>query len=223
MLTYRITKRVLDVLISALAMLLASPLIVVLAVAIRMTMGTPVLFRQTRPGLGERPFTIYKFRTMMCETERDGRLLSDGERIGRLGRLLRTTSCDELPELWNVLRGDMSLVGPRPLLMRYLPYYTAQEHRRHTVRPGMTGWAQIHGRNELPFDRRLMMDVWYVDHACLRVDLSILLRTVAVVIARRGYRDETRSLDNIRQHASTTVDVTASREAPPEALAPSQR
>jgi lipopolysaccharide/colanic/teichoic acid biosynthesis glycosyltransferase len=215
MLTYRNTKRGLDLLIAGLALLVASPLMLAIAVAIRITMGAPVLFRQTRPGFGERPFTIYKFRTMICETERAGRLLSDGERIGRLGRLLRTTSCDELPELWNVIRGEMSLVGPRPLLMRYLPYYTAEEHRRHTVLPGITGWAQIHGRNELPFDERLVLDVWYVDHCSLGLDLRILLRTVAIVIARTGYRDESRSLDNIREPAGIGAGLTSHPATPP--------
>lgn len=207
MLNYKTIKRVLDVAIAAVVLLLASPLIVMIALAIRITTGKPVLFKQARPGLGERPFTMYKFRTMICATERDGRLLTDSERIGRLGRLLRTTSCDELPELWNVVRGEMSLVGPRPLLVQYLRYYTAEEHRRHTVLPGITGWAQIHGRNELPFDHRLVLDVWYVNHASLRLDLFILFRTAAVVVARRGYRDEVRSLDYIRAQAGVRPDA----------------
>lgn len=210
MLTYPSLKRLIDITVAAIVLLLASPLMLFIAVLIRFTMGKPVLFRQTRPGINERPFTIYKFRTMTCVVERDGRTLSDQERIGVTGRILRTTSCDELPEFWNVIRGDMSLVGPRPLLMRYLPYYSKEEHRRHTVRPGITGWAQIQGRNELPFDRRLALDVWYVDHVSLRLDLLILLRTAWVVITRRGYRDETRSLDHIRQEAASAAGFTTS-------------
>lgn len=219
MLTYRTAKRAFDLGMTVPLLLLVSPLMLVIAFTIRLVLGSPVLFRQTRPGFEERPFTIYKFRTMICTTERDGRQLSDRERIGWLGRLLRTTSCDELPELWNVIRGDMSLIGPRPLLMKYLEYYTEPERRRHTVLPGITGWAQIHGRNELPFDGRLALDVWYVDHASLRLDFLILLRTAWVVITGRGYRDETRSLDQIRQQSESTDEATTSPRVPPEALA----
>jgi sugar transferase EpsL len=162
------------------ALVAAAPVLAAVAAAVRATMGPPILFRQQRPGLGGRPFTIYKFRTM-----RDGPG-TDAERLTRLGRLLRATSLDELPELWNVVRGDMSLVGPRPLLMKYLPLYSPDQARRHDVKPGITGWAAIHGRNALSWDDKLALDVWYVDHASLALDLQILARTVAIVLRRDG-------------------------------------
>jgi len=153
----------------------------VIAVAIRWSMGSPVIFRQVRPGLHEKPFTCFKFRTMRHD-DRNGKRLKDSERLTTLGIFLRRTSLDELPQLWNILRGDMSLVGPRPLLVEYLSHYTAEERRRHWTRPGLTGWAQIHGRNYLSFERRLQMDVWYVDHASWLLDARILLATVWLVL-----------------------------------------
>jgi lipopolysaccharide/colanic/teichoic acid biosynthesis glycosyltransferase len=173
-------KEVLDRTLAFLALVILSPVIAALAVALFMTHGRPVLFRQTRPGRNGRPFDLMKFRTMR---EGDG---PDDARLTPLGRWLRSFSLDELPELWNVLRGDMSLVGPRPLLMKYLERYSPQQARRHEVKPGVTGWAQIKGRNALSWDERLALDVWYVDNRSLMLDLQILARTVAQVILRRG-------------------------------------
>lgn len=172
--------------LSALALaVLALPLLVLMAV-IRVRLGSPVFFRQVRPGLGGEPFELIKFRTMTDARDPSGRLLPDAQRLTTLGRLLRATSVDELPELWNVLRGDMSLVGPRPLLMRYLPYYTERERVRHRVRPGLTGWAQLHGRNTVSWNERLALDVWYVENRTLLLDLKIMLQTVAAVARRQG-------------------------------------
>jgi lipopolysaccharide/colanic/teichoic acid biosynthesis glycosyltransferase len=163
-----------------------SPLLAAVALAVRATLGSPVLFRQVRPGLGGRPFTILKFRTMRAVRPGEVWYLTNEARLGRLGRFLRATSLDELPELWNVLRGEMSLVGPRPLLVHYLATYTAEESRRHEVRPGITGWAAVNGRHALRFKERLALDVWYVDHWSLGLDLRILSRTVLQVVARRN-------------------------------------
>lgn len=179
-------KRGLDVVIAAIVLLIASPLLLLVACAVRMNLGAPVLFRQRRPGLRGRPFTMVKFRTMRDAVDREGRALPDAERLTPFGTLLRSTSLDELPELWNVLRGDMSLVGPRPLLMAYLDRYTPEQARRHDVRPGVTGWAQVHGRNAVSWDERFRLDVWYVDHQSLRLDLQILVRTFTTVLRRTG-------------------------------------
>jgi sugar transferase EpsL len=179
-------KRVIDVVGAAGGLVvLALPLLAV-ATAVRATLGRPVLFRQTRPGLRGEPFVLYKFRTMRDAVGADGRPLPDAERLTRLGRLLRATSIDELPELWNVLKGDMSLVGPRPLLMQYLPLYTPEQARRHEVRPGMTGLAQVDGRNALDWDDKFALDVWYVHHRSLWLDARILLRTLVQVVRREG-------------------------------------
>jgi sugar transferase EpsL len=161
-----------------------SPFILALAVTLRVTQGAPVLFRQQRPGMGARPFTIYKFRTMLDLADPEGQ--SDAQRTTRLGRKLRALSLDELPELWNVIKGDMSLVGPRPLLMAYLPRYGPVQARRHEVRPGITGLAQISGRNALTWDQKFALDVRYVDEHDLRMDLEILVRTVTTVLSREG-------------------------------------
>lgn len=166
-------------------MLLALPLLILMGL-IRLKLGSPVLFRQTRPGLDGLPFKLIKFRTMTDDRDAEGVLLPDAERLTSFGRLLRATSLDELPELWNVLRGDMSLVGPRPLLMRYLPYYTDRERMRHRVRPGLTGWAQLQGRNTVSWDERLALDVWYVENRTMMLDFKILLQTVGVVLKREG-------------------------------------
>lgn len=149
-------------------------------------MGHPVLFEQIRPGLHGRPFRMIKFRTMLDAADVDGNLLSDSERLTALGRFLRANSLDELPELWNVLKGDMSLVGPRPLLMEYLPLYSAMQARRHEVRPGVTGWAQINGRNGISWDNKFALDLWYVDNQSLWLDMKILWKTVAKVARREG-------------------------------------
>jgi lipopolysaccharide/colanic/teichoic acid biosynthesis glycosyltransferase len=179
-------KRAFDFLASLAALLLLSPVLLAIAVLVRMGIGSPVLFSQPRPGLRGRIFTMWKFRTMSDTRDADGGLRPDAERMTPLGRALRSTSLDELPELWNVLRGDMSLVGPRPLLVAYLSRYTAEEARRHEVRPGLTGWAQVNGRNATTWEERLQLDVWYVDHRSWRLDMRILLRTVAIVLRRDG-------------------------------------
>ncbi len=158
----------------------------VVALAVRIRMGSPVLFRQTRPGLGGRPFEMIKFRTMLPSVSPDGRDLPDAERLPSFGRWMRATSLDELPGLWNVLKGDMSLVGPRPLLMEYLPLYSPEQYRRHEVRPGLTGWAQINGRNAVSWERKFELDIWYVDRQTFWLDLKIMLLTVTYVLKRDG-------------------------------------
>ena len=179
-------KRAFDVAVGGATLLLLLPALAVIAALVRIRLGAPILFTQSRPGLGGKPFTIYKFRTMSDAKDADGTLLPDADRLTGLGRLLRAASLDEIPELFNVVKGDMSLVGPRPLLMRYLPYYSPRERLRHAVRPGITGWAQIHGRNQAPWDARLAMDVWYVEHWSLSLDVRILGRTIWQVITRAG-------------------------------------
>jgi sugar transferase EpsL len=179
-------KRSLDIALASAGLVALSPLLVGTAAAIALSMGRPVLFRQRRPGRNGEPFTIYKFRTMIEPRAGQSRLLSDGARVTRLGVFLRKASIDELPELWNVLIGDMSLVGPRPLLVEYLPKYTPEQQRRHDVRPGITGWAQVNGRQLIPFSKRLELDVWYVDHRSLALDLQILCKTVAQALVGHG-------------------------------------
>jgi sugar transferase EpsL len=179
-------KRLFDVVGATLLLLCGAPVMLVVAVFVRATLGSPVLFVQQRPGLHGRPFRLVKFRTMRDAHNSAGRPLPDGERLGKVGRLLRSLSLDELPELVNVLRGDMSLVGPRPLLMAYLPRYSREQARRHEVLPGLTGWAQVNGRNALTWTDKLRLDVWYVDHVSLSLDASILVRTVAQVLRRDG-------------------------------------
>jgi lipopolysaccharide/colanic/teichoic acid biosynthesis glycosyltransferase len=179
-------KRLIDVIASLVLLILLSPVMLVLAIGVRMDVGSPVLFRQVRPGLRGRPFTLCKFRTMRGAATGEAGVHTDAERLTRFGQWLRATSLDELPELWNVLRGDMSLIGPRPLLMRYLPLYTAEQMRRHDVRPGVTGWAQVNGRNALSWEDKFALDVWYVDHQSLLLDVKILARTVAAVFKREG-------------------------------------
>jgi lipopolysaccharide/colanic/teichoic acid biosynthesis glycosyltransferase len=175
-----------DLAVAIVGLTVGSPVIAVIAVAVLATMGRPVFFRQVRPGVGGKPFTVVKFRTMRNAVGRDGQPLADDERLTRLGAFLRKLSLDELPQLWNVLRGDLSLVGPRPLLMEYLPLYTPEQARRHEVRPGITGWAQVNGRNAINWEQKFALDVWYVDHWSLWLDLRILLRTVAKVLRREG-------------------------------------
>lgn len=177
-------KRLLDLVLAATGLVVLSPLLLVLALVIVATMGRPVFFRQVRPGRHGRPFTLVKFRTMRAGAP--GQPNHDADRLTRVGRLLRTTSLDELPELWNVIVGEMSLVGPRPLLMEYLPLYSPTQARRMEVRPGITGWAQVRGRNAVSWPERFAMDIWYVDHLSLRVDLGILVRTVRQVVGRQG-------------------------------------
>jgi lipopolysaccharide/colanic/teichoic acid biosynthesis glycosyltransferase len=179
-------KRTLDIVVSACALVLLSPLLVALAVLIRRRLGSPVLFVQERPGLQGQPFHMVKFRSMSEARAPSGELLPDKDRLPPFGHWLRASSLDELPELWNVLTGDMSLVGPRPLLMEYLPLYSSEQARRHDVRPGITGWAQINGRNALTWDQKFSFDTWYVDNRSLALDLKIILLTLKKVIARDG-------------------------------------
>lgn len=182
----RALKRSEDVVVALIALVLLAPLLLALALAVRIWLGSPVLFVQARPGRGARPFRLLKFRTMREGTGADGAPLPDAQRLTRFGTMLRSTSLDELPEFINVLRGDLSLVGPRPLLMEYLPYYTPTEARRHEVRPGVTGLAQIKGRNALTWEERLALDVHYVDHGGFWLDQKILLSTLLTVIKREG-------------------------------------
>ena len=177
-------KRILDLCIAMPLVIALAPVMAMIAALLRAKLGSPVSFRQIRPGLQGKPFIIYKFRTMSEDREPKGNLLPDTHRLDSLGRVLRMASLDELPELFNVLKGDMSLVGPRPLLMQYLGRYTPEQARRHEVRPGITGWAQVHGRNSTPFSERLAMDVWYVDNCSLWVDLRILVMTAFKVLKR---------------------------------------
>jgi lipopolysaccharide/colanic/teichoic acid biosynthesis glycosyltransferase len=179
-------KRLFDLVASAIGLLILAVPLAVLAWLIRRKLGSPVLFRQVRPGLQGRPFRMVKFRTMTDERGPDGALLPDAQRLTPFGRFLRASSLDELPELWNVLKGDMSLVGPRPLLMEYLPLYTPEQARRHEVRPGITGWAQVNGRNAISWADKFALDVWYVDHRSLWLDVQILWRTVRKVLVRDG-------------------------------------
>lgn len=179
-------KRAFDLAVVLLAAPLWVPVTLLLMLIVRRRLGSPVLFTQTRPGLAGRPFTMVKFRTMTDARDAAGRPLSDAERLPEFGRWLRSTSLDELPELWNVLKGEMSLVGPRPLLMEYLPLYTREQARRHLVRPGITGWAQINGRNAISWSDKLRLDVWYVDHRSLWLDVKILGHTLVRVRQRHG-------------------------------------
>lgn len=179
-------KRFFDATVALVALFLLSPLLLIVAWQIRRKLGSPVLFQQTRPGRYGQPFKMVKFRTMRDAIDADGNPLPDAERMTPFGSLLRATSLDELPELWNVLKGEMSLVGPRPLLMEYLPLYTREQARRHEVRPGVTGWAQINGRNALSWEDKFKLDVWYVDNQAFLLDLKILMLTVKKVFVREG-------------------------------------
>lgn len=183
-------KTAVDRAAAAVGIVAVAPVLVGAAAAVRVTMGSPVFFRQKRPGLGERTFEIVKFRTMREATDARGNPLSDAERLTPVGRWLRATSVDELPQLWNVLRGDLSLVGPRPLLVRYLPRYSPEQRRRHEVMPGITGWAQIHGRNAISWEEKFALDVWYVDHWSLALDARIVLETVGRVLRRTGVSND---------------------------------
>jgi lipopolysaccharide/colanic/teichoic acid biosynthesis glycosyltransferase len=179
-------KRPFDLAVAGTALLALSPVILGTAIAVRLAMGSPVLFRQVRPGLGGRPFELVKFRTMLNAVDGSGKPLSDSQRLTRFGRFLRASSLDELPQLWNVVKGDMSLVGPRPLLMQYLPLYSPAQARRHEVRPGLTGWSQVNGRNALGWDEKFALDIWYVDNRSFGLDLKILFRTALQLLRPRG-------------------------------------
>ena len=179
-------KRFFDLIVAVPSLIILSHLLIFIGILVRLKIGSPVLFKQMRPGLYGKPFTIYKFRTMTDKRDKDGNLLPDGERLTRLGRFLRKTSMDELPELFNVVKGDMSIVGPRPLLMQYLDRYTPEQARRHEAKPGITGWAQVNGRNAISWEDKFKLDVWYVDHWSLWLDVRIILMTVIKVLRREG-------------------------------------
>jgi len=178
-------KRFIDIIASAIGLLLLAPVIVVVAFQIRRKLGSPVLFRQVRPGKDGESFEMVKFRTMRDVVDENGKFLPDSERITSFGRVLRSTSLDELPELWNVLKGDMSLVGPRPLLIEYLPLYSKKQYRRHEMRPGITGWAQVNGRNAISWEEKFKFDVWYVDNQSFWLDVKILLLTVKKIFDKK--------------------------------------
>ena len=186
----RALKRLFDLVVALFALLVLWPLMLLVALVIRIRMGAPVLFRQQRPGYKGRPFTLYKFRTMTLASGADADVARDAERLTPLGRTLRKWTLDELPQFWNVLRGDVSLVGPRPLLMQYLGRYSPEQARRHDVKPGLTGWAQVNGRNAQTWEDRFALDVWYVEHWSLALDAKILWRTLASVIKREGIAQE---------------------------------
>lgn len=206
-------KRLLDIVFALAGLIVLAPLMLVVAWLVARRLGSPVLFRQQRPGLHGRPFTMIKFRTMRDAVDAHGQPLPDSERLTPFGLWLRATSLDELPELWNVLKGDMSLVGPRPLLMEYLPLYSPEQARRHEVRPGVTGWAQVNGRNAISWDDKFRLDVWYVDHRSLGLDLRILWLTVRRVLAR----------DGISQQGQATAEKFSGNAAePPVPPAPQQ-
>lgn len=177
-------KRPLDFILSLIALILLSPVLLITALIVRIKLGSPVLFKQDRPGLNEKIFTMYKFRTMTDELDKDGELLPDEQRLNNFGKLLRSTSLDELPSLFNILKGDMSIIGPRPLVIRYLPYYTSDEKKRHLERPGLTGLAQINGRNNLNWDERFSLDIKYVENISFKKDLMIIIQTFFKVIKK---------------------------------------
>ena len=179
-------KRAFDVIVSLAGLIVAGPVLLIVALLVRIFLGSPVLFRQQRPGLDALPFEILKFRTMTDAVGADGQLLPDKDRLTAFGRFLRSSSLDELPELWNVLKGEMSLVGPRPLLMEYVPLYDETQMRRHKMRPGITGWSQVNGRNAIGWDEKFALDVWYVDNQSMRLDLKVLFMTVASLVRREG-------------------------------------
>lgn len=184
-------KRLIDFILSLIALIVLSPILLIVAILVRTKLGSPVIFKQERPGLNEKIFTLYKFRTMTDAKDEQGNLLPDEIRLTKFGKLLRSTSLDELPELFNILKGDMSIVGPRPLLVRYLPLYNEHQKHRHDVRPGFTGWAQCNGRNAISWEEKFDLDVYYTKHVSLLLDIKIILKTVKVVLFREGISSET--------------------------------
>lgn len=187
----KFAKRGLDFILSLLAIVLLSPIILVVAILVRVKLGGPVIFKQKRPGKDERIFCMYKFRTMTDEKDQNGELLSDEIRLTKFGKILRSTSLDELPELWNILKGDMSIVGPRPLLVQYLPLYNEEQRKRHNVRPGFTGLAQVNGRNAISWEEKFDWDVNYVNHITFVTDIKIIFKTIKTVVCRDGISSET--------------------------------
>lgn len=192
---YKYIKRILDIISSLLAIIILSPLLAVTAVLVKTKLGSPVLFKQERPGKDEKIFTLMKFRTMTDERDENGELLPDEIRLTKFGKFLRSTSIDELPELFNILKGDMSVIGPRPLLVQYLPYYTKEERHRHDVRPGLTGWAQVNGRNSLDWDHRFECDVEYVKNMSLLFDIKIMFSTILKVIGKSDVAEDTNQIE----------------------------
>ncbi len=188
---YKYVKRILDIISSLLAIIILSPLLAVTSVLVKTKLGSPVLFKQERPGKNEKIFTLMKFRTMTDERDENGELLPDEVRLTKFGKFLRSTSIDELPELFNILKGDMSVIGPRPLLVQYLPRYNEHQHRRHEVKPGLSGWAQVNGRNAISWEEKFDFDVEYVDNYSLLMDIKVLFMTVANVLKRDGISSET--------------------------------
>ena len=184
-------KRFFDIILSLFALILLSPVMLIVAILVRTKLGSPVIFCQERPGKNERIFKLYKFRSMTDKRDEKGDLLPDEVRLTKFGKLLRSTSLDELPELWNILRGDMSIVGPRPLLVKYLPLYNEVQKHRHDVRPGLTGWAQVHGRNTISWEEKFEYDVWYVEHLSFAIDVKTIFLTVKKVFRREGITSET--------------------------------
>ena len=179
-------KRLLDIIIASIALILLSPLYALVAYKVRKNLGSPVIFRQVRPGLHGKPFEMIKFRTMTDERDAQGNLLPNEDRLPKFGKMLRATSLDEMPELWNVIKGDMSIVGPRPLLMEYLPLYNQEQAKRHNVRPGMTGHAQVNGRNAISWEKKFELDVWYVENQSIWLDFKIMFQTVKKVLVKEG-------------------------------------
>ena len=184
-------KRILDFILSLIALVILSPIILVIAILVRIKLGSPVIFKQRRPGLNEKIFTLYKFRTMTDAKDENGNLLPDNIRLTKFGKILRSTSLDELPELFNILKGDMSIVGPRPLLVKYLPLYNENQKHRHDVRPGFTGWAQCNGRNALSWEEKFDLDIYYVNHVSFFIDVKILFKTIKIVLLREGISSDT--------------------------------
>ena len=184
-------KRLIDFILSLIALIVLSPILLIVAILVRTKLGSPVIFKQERPGLNEKIFTLYKFRTMTDAKDEQGNLLPDEIRLTKFGKLLRSTSLDELPELFNILKGDMAIVGPRPLLVRYLQLYNEHQKHRHDVRPGFTGWAQCNGRNPISWEQKFDLDVYYTKHVSLLLDIKIILKTVKVVLFREGISSET--------------------------------
>ncbi len=216
-------KRPLDFIMALVGLIVLSPVMLVIAILVRINLGSPVIFKQPRPGLNEKIFTLYKFRTMTDERDENGELLPDEQRLTPFGKWLRSTSLDELPELWNILKGDMSFVGPRPLLVNYLPYYTSEERLRHSVRPGMTGLAQVNGRNTVQWEKRFALDLDYVRNASLWMDVKIVFKTIDAVLSRRDIAcrgvdaledfDEYRKrIWNERSTVTGRIDLASSKE-----------
>lgn len=182
-------KRFLDIILAIIAIVITLPIFLLTGILVLIFLGKPAIFRQKRPGKDEKIFTMYKFRTMTNKKDKDGNLLPDDQRLTKFGKFLRKTSLDELPEIFNILNGSMSFVGPRPLLVKYLPYYTKEEHHRHDVRPGLTGWAQANGRNLVNWDERFKLDLEYVNNVSLKMDIKVILKTISVVLKREGITD----------------------------------